>query len=172
MQAADAVSIYTGKAVSWLIFLSGLPLVYEVLARYAFSAPTIWAEDLSFMVYGAYFMLGAAYTLQRQMHIRTDFFYRNWSPRTKGLVDGTLYLFVFFPAMILFLVEGWGFAWDSYSQNECIATSAWMPCIWPLKMAIPLSTILLLIQGVSEFLKSFYTFKTGVMLVQEAEIET
>ena len=75
-----------------------LSLVYEVVARYFFNAPTIWAYDMTFMLYGSFFMLGAAYTLQRSGHIRTDVFYARWSPRTQARVDLACYLVLFFPA--------------------------------------------------------------------------
>lgn len=168
----DGISIISGKLFSWLVFPMAGALVYEVIARYVFNKPTIWAEDISFILYGMYFMLGAAYTLQRGMHIRTDFLYRNWSIRTRGLVDSSLYLFVFFPALVAFLMVGWEFAYTSILINESYPTSPWMPLIWPLKLAIPVSTLLLILQGVSEFLKSFYTFTTGIALIEDGEIET
>ncbi len=68
----DTVSIWSGKAVAWLIFPMTLSLVWEVVARYFFNAPTVWANDIATMLYGAFFMLGSAYALQRQQHIRTD----------------------------------------------------------------------------------------------------
>ena len=62
-------------------------MVYEVIARYAFTAPTMWAYDISRMFAGALFMLGAGYGLSKGVHIRADFIYRNWSPRTQGIID-------------------------------------------------------------------------------------
>ncbi len=142
-------------------------LVYEVVARYVFNAPTIWASDLSDMLYGSFFMLGSAYTLQRQMHIRTDFIYGKWSIRTRGIVDSVCYIGLYFPALIFFMWVGSEFAYRSFLFNEKIVTSAWMPIIWPLKVAIPISTLLLIIQGISELLKSLFAAKTGVSLLEE-----
>ncbi len=92
MRALDGISIWSGKAVSWLILPMCSVLVYEVVVRYIFNSPTIWAGDLSLLIYGGYFMLGAAYTLQRQMHIRTDFPTAFGTQRTRCLVDIALYV--------------------------------------------------------------------------------
>ena len=90
------ISIWSGKAFAWLIIPMVLCLVYEVFARYLFNAPTLWAYDMTYMLYGTHFMLGAAYTLAMQGHIRTDFFYRLWPVRWQGTLDSFLYIFSFF----------------------------------------------------------------------------
>jgi TRAP-type mannitol/chloroaromatic compound transport system permease small subunit len=163
----DGISIVSGKIVGWFIFPMVFSLVYEVIARYVFNAPTIWAGDISQILYGMFFMLGSAYALQRQQHIRTDFIYGKWSIRTRGIVDAALYILFYFPALSFFLWVGSEFAYRSILFNEKIATSPWMPIIWPLKLAIPVSTLLLLIQGVSELLKSLFAAKTNVSLFEE-----
>jgi TRAP-type mannitol/chloroaromatic compound transport system permease small subunit len=163
----DRISIVSGKIVAWMILPMSLSLVYEVLARYLFNAPTIWASDVSQILYGMFFMLGSAYALQRQQHIRTDFLYGKWSARTRGVVDAVCYLGLYFPALIFFLWVGSEFAYRSVQFNEKIVTSPWMPVIWPLKLAIPISTVLLLVQGLSELAKSLFAAKTGVSLYEE-----
>ena len=90
-----------------------------------------------------------------------------WSVRTRGLVDAALYIVFYFPALVVFLWFGIEYAHRSILFNERIVTSAWMPIIWPLKLAIPVSTLLLLIQGVSELLKSLFAAKTNVSLFEE-----
>jgi TRAP-type mannitol/chloroaromatic compound transport system permease small subunit len=163
----DGISILSGKAVGWMILPMVFSLVYEVFARYLFNAPTIWASDISQILYGMFFMLGSAYALQRQQHIRTDFLYGKWSVRTRGLVDAALYIVFYFPALVVFLWFGIEYAHRSIVFNERIVTSAWMPIIWPLKLAIPVSTLLLLVQGVSELAKSLFAAKTNVSLFEE-----
>jgi TRAP-type mannitol/chloroaromatic compound transport system permease small subunit len=163
----DRISIVSGKIVGWMILPMSLSLVYEVVARYLFNAPTIWASDISQILYGMFFMLGSAYALQRQQHIRTDFLYGKWSIRTRGMVDAACYIGLYFPALVFFLWVGSEFAYRSILFNERIVTSPWMPIIWPLKLAIPISTLLLLIQGVSELLKSLFAATKGVSLYEE-----
>ena len=171
--AIDTFTMWTGKGIAWMVLPMIASLVYEVVARYFFNAPTIWAGDLSTILYGAFFMLGSAYTLLRQQHIRTDFLYENWSTRTKGIVDSILYITCYFPGLGIFMWISWGYALKSTQLQERIISSPWMPHIWPLKLCIPLAIALLLIQGVSELTKSLYTAKTGISLFEEVEgVET
>lgn len=157
----DAISIWSGKTVAWLIVPMVMSLVYEVVARYVFNAPTAWAYDITYMLYGALFMTGAAFTLQRGIHIRTDTFYSSWSPRRRGAVDAVCYILFFFPGMIAFLVVGWDFFVASFMRGERIVVSSWMPVIYPLKFVIPLATALLIVQGTSELIKSLWAATTG-----------
>ena len=160
-RAIDRLSVWSGKLFAWLVLpLTGV-LVYEVVARYLFTAPTAWAYDLTYMLYGAHFMLVAAFTLQRQNHIRTDFVYRLLPARWQGALDAALYLVFFLPAIIVFLWFSWGFAADSWGQVERSIMSPWMPIIYPLKTVLPVSAALLLLQGISEFLKSLVAALEG-----------
>lgn len=160
----DAISDWSGKLVAMLIIPMVVGLTYEVVARYAFNAPTDWAYDLTYMLYGSHFMLGAGYTLSKGGHIRTDFFYANWSPRVQGWVDASSYVLFFFPAMIFFLLAGTEHAYYSWSVREASDASALRPPIYPFKMALPVTALLLLIQGVSELVKSFHAALRGKWL--------
>ncbi|MBM3733323.1 MAG: TRAP transporter small permease subunit [Acidimicrobiia bacterium] len=157
----DTISVWSGKIVGWLILPMVGSLVYEVFARYLFNAPTVWAYDMTYMLYGSFFMLGAAYTLQRKGHIRTDMFYGSWSPRRQGWVDAVCYLLFFFPGMIVFLVVTWDFFAVSFGRGERVVTSPWMPIVYPLKGAMFVATFLLILQGVAEFLRSCYAASKG-----------
>jgi TRAP-type C4-dicarboxylate transport system permease small subunit len=97
-----------------------LSLVYEVVARYVFDSPTLWAYDMTFMLYGAFFMLGSAYTLQRKGHIRTDSFYGGWSPRRQGIVDAVCYMVMFMPFAAIFLWFGWGYFFKAFMTGETL----------------------------------------------------
>jgi TRAP-type mannitol/chloroaromatic compound transport system permease small subunit len=161
LRLIDAVSDFTGRVDAWLIITMVASLVYEVGARYIFDAPTVWAYDMTYMLYGTFFMMGAAYTLKHKGHIRTDSFYGEWSPRTQGWVDTVAYLVFFFPPLVAFLVVTWDYFFKSYEQGERIMTSPWMPIVWPFKFALPLATALLLLQGVSELAKSLHAARKG-----------
>lgn len=156
LNVIDAMSDWSGKLVAMLIIPMIGGLTYEVIARYAFNAPTIWAYDVTYMLYGSHFMLGAAYTLGKGGHIRTDFFYANWSPQVQGRVDTISYLLFFFPGIIFFFLAGWEHAYHSWSIREASEVSSWRPPIYPFKMVVPVSALLLLLQGVSEVVKSSY----------------
>jgi TRAP-type mannitol/chloroaromatic compound transport system permease small subunit len=157
----DRISRWAGRLACVLIVPMVLSLVYEVFARYLFTAPTIWAYDLTYMLYGTFFMLGAAYTLERQGHIRTDILYANWSVRRQGWTDAVCYLVLFFPGMAALVWVGWEFFAKSWAQGERVVTSPWMPVVYPFKLVIPLSAALLLLQGLSEFVKSVHAGLTG-----------
>ena len=169
----DLISIWSGKIVAFLIFPMVGSLVYEVIARYFFNSPTIWGNDMATILYGAFFMLGSAYALQRQQHIRTDFLYEKWSTRTKGIVDSILYITCYFPGLAIFMWYSSQYAWKSTMLQERIISSPWMPYIWPLKLAIPIATFLLLLQGISELIKCFYAAYSGFDIHEKVDaVET
>ncbi|MEY3381017.1 MAG: TRAP transporter small permease subunit [Hylemonella sp.] len=157
----DPIAIWSGRIAAWLIVPMVLGLTYEVVARYVFNAPTLWAYDMTFMLYGSFFMLGAAYTLQRKGHIRTDSLYANWTPRQQGWVDVGCYLVMFLPLVLVFLWTGWGYFYKSFSTGERFVSSPWMPLAWPFKAVMPLTGLLLAIQGISEMCKSLHAALTG-----------
>lgn len=161
IRALDAIALWSGRFTAWLIVPLIFALTYEVIARYFFDAPTIWAYDLTFMLYGAHYMLGAAFTLLLKGHIRTDSLYGQWSPRVQGLVDAAGYLVLFFPAMLALLYLSWGFFVRSWDQAERVVSSPWMPIIYPLKGVLFLAVLLLVLQGISEFLKSIWAARHG-----------
>jgi TRAP-type mannitol/chloroaromatic compound transport system permease small subunit len=111
-------------------------------------------------------MLGAAFTLQRKGHVRTDSFYGEWSVRRQALVDVVCYLVMFLPFVLVFAYTGWGYFFKSFMTDERFVTSPWMPLAWPFKGMMPLTGVLLLIQGVSEVLKSLHALTTGEWPVQ------
>ena len=161
VRTLDTLSEWSGRLVAWLIVPMVVALSYEVIVRYGFDAPTIWAYDTSYMLYGTHFMLGAGYTLLRKGHIRTDFFYEHWPVRRQATIDATLYLLFFFPGILFFFFAGYEQARHSWSIGETSEASAWRPIIYPFKTVMPVAAALLFLQGISEFLKSVWAAKTG-----------
>ena len=157
----DTISLWTGRVVAWLTVPLMVVIVYEVLSRYLFTAPTRWAYDISRMLYGAMFMLGAAYALSKGVHIRADFIYRRWSVKTQGWVDTLLYLICYFPTMGIFLFVSTEWAWVSVSRFERGTDTAWMPLLGPLKSCVPIGISFLILQGISELLKSVHAARKG-----------
>ena len=148
-----------------------LAVAYEVIARYAFNAPTIWSFDVTYMLYGKIFMLGAAYALHKGAHIRTDFFFEKWSIRTKGAIDSVAYLVFFFPSIFVFLLVSGQEGWYAFSIGEVSEQTPWRPVLWPFKAVVPLACLLLLIQGVSETIKSVWAWRTGIELEHKEKVE-
>ena len=100
----DTASRVAGRIICWMLVPLMLAMVYEVVARKLFIAPTMWAYDISRMLCGAMFMLGAGYALSKGVHIRADFLYRNWPARRQGMVDAALYVLFYFPGAHLLRV--------------------------------------------------------------------
>ena len=167
----DTFSEWSGKTVAWLILPLVFGLTYEGFARYLFNAPTLWAFDLSYMLYAAIFMLGAHYTLLKGAHIRTDMLWDKFTPRTKGRIDTIAYVFFFFPAMIMLFYASVDEAWHAWKLGELSEQTAWRPVLWPFKAIVPLTALLLMIQGVSELLKSIYAARTGQFLTRAETIQ-
>jgi TRAP-type mannitol/chloroaromatic compound transport system permease small subunit len=157
----DWFSLWTGRIVCWLTIPLIGAMVYEIFMRYTFTAPTMWAYDISRMLYGACFMLGAGYGLFRGVHIRADFIYRNWKPKTQAIADGILYILFYFPGLIVFLWMSTEFAYEAWMRAERGMDTAWMPYVAPIKTALPIGVLFLMIQGVSELLKCIYAATKG-----------
>jgi TRAP-type mannitol/chloroaromatic compound transport system permease small subunit len=171
VRIVDKFTDSTGTWIAWLNMPLVLAVAYEVIARYFFHAPTIWSFDVTYMLYGTIFMLGCAYALHKGAHIRTDFFYDKWSVKTKGIIDAVSYIVFFFPAIFVLFIVSWNEGWYAYTIGETSEQTPWRPILWPFKMVVPLACLLLLIQGISELIKSFYAARTGIELEHKEKIE-
>jgi TRAP-type mannitol/chloroaromatic compound transport system permease small subunit len=167
----DKFTDTTGTVFSWLAIPLIFAICYEVISRYFFNSPTEWAFDVAAMLYGSLFMLGAAYALHKGAHIRTDFFWERWSIRTKGRIDAVAYVVFFFPALLTLLVVSGHEAYYSWSIGETSEQTPWRPLLWPFKSVVPITCFLLLVQGVSEMIKSIYAAKTGIELEHKEKAE-
>lgn len=157
----DLVSKWIGNIVCWILIPLIFSMVYEVLARKLFLAPTVWAYDMSRFLYGALFMLGAGYALSKGLHIRADFLYRDFKIKTQGIIDTTLYVLFYFPGLLFFFYMTTGFVGESIMRSEKGMDTSWMPYLWPIKSCLWFGILFLLIQGISEVLKSYYAATKG-----------
>jgi TRAP-type mannitol/chloroaromatic compound transport system permease small subunit len=167
----DGFTDRTGTIISWLSLPLVLGVAYEVGSRYLFNAPTVWAYDMTYMLYGSLFMLGAAYALHKGAHIRTDFFWEKFSTRKKGWIDTISYIVFFFPSLMMLLLISLNEFHYSFQINETSDQTPWRPVLWPFKFVVPLACLLLLIQGVSELIKSIYMVRMGVELEHKEKVE-
>jgi TRAP-type mannitol/chloroaromatic compound transport system permease small subunit len=163
----DPIAIWSGRITAWLIVPMVLALSYEVVARYVFNAPTLWAYDMTFMLYGSFFMLGAAYTLQRKGHIRTDSVYAKWSVKRQGCVDAGCYIVMFIPFVTVLLWTGFPYFLKAFTTGERFVSSPWMPISWPFKLVMPLTGLLLAIQGIAELCRSLHAAIYGEWVGEE-----
>jgi len=153
----ETVSTASGWFAGWLIVPMTIAVAYEVAARYVFNAPTKWAYDVTYMLYGAQFMLAAAYTLLKGGHIRTDVFYERWSARTRATIDAVSYVLFFFPGMLFILYAGAVEARQAWAINE--RAGGWP--LYPFKTVIPVTAALLALQGLSELIKCARVIRGG-----------
>jgi TRAP-type mannitol/chloroaromatic compound transport system permease small subunit len=158
----DSLSLWVGKAFAWLILVLTLGVSYEVFVRYVLGAPTTWAFDFSYITYGALFLMAGAYTLSRNGHVRADVVYRLWKPRTQASVDLVLYILFFLPAVLAFIYSGWKYAEMSIRFREVsIFSPAGVP-VFPLKTLVPVTGVLLLLQGIAEIIRCVLCIRSGV----------
>ena len=152
----DAFSIATGRAVAWLTLLMVVTTFAIVVLRYAFDAGFIWLQESLIWMHGAVFMLGAAYTLQQEEHVRVDIFYRDMNPGKRAWVDVLGVLFFIFPLCLFFLVESWDYVRAAWSVQEISRDSGGLsyPAIPLLKSILLVMPIAVALQGLSLLLVS------------------
>jgi TRAP-type mannitol/chloroaromatic compound transport system permease small subunit len=160
LHKVDAISTWVGKAFAWLIVVLMLLVVVEVFKRYALNAPTAWVFDASNMLYGALFMMGGAYTLAHDGHVRGDFLYGNFPPRKQATIDLILYVVFFLPGIAALTWAGWTFFSESLAINEQTFNADPLP-VYPFKFMIPFAGALVLLQGVAEIVRCIVCLKTG-----------
>jgi TRAP-type mannitol/chloroaromatic compound transport system permease small subunit len=168
---ANRLSAWFGKTFGWLIILMTFGMSYEVMVRYVFNAPTPWALDMSFIMYGTMFMMGGAYTLSRGGHVRGDFVYRLWSDRTQAAMDLILYFLFFFPGVLALVFTGFKYAGRSWSYTEVSVNSPAGIPIYQFKSVIAVAGLLLLIQGIAEVFRCILCIRQGYWPPIEADVE-
>jgi TRAP-type mannitol/chloroaromatic compound transport system permease small subunit len=167
----ESLSTWVGKAFAWLILVLTLGISYEVFVRYVLRAPTTWAFDFSYITYGAMFLMAGAYTLARNGHVRADVIYRFLRPRTQATLDLVLYIPFFFPAVAAFMYAGWNYAQMSVRFREVsIFSPAGIP-VFPLKALIPVTGVLLLLQGIAEVIRCIVCIRQGTWPARLHDVE-
>ena len=158
---ADSLSAWFGKAFAWLIIVMAVGTGYEVFVRYVLNSPTAWALDVSFIMYGALFMMGGAYTLSRGGHVRGDFLYRLLQPRTQAKIDFVLYIIFFFPGVTALILAGYKYASRSWGYGEVSAASPAGIPIYQFKAIIVAAGILLFVQGIAQLMRCIIAMRTN-----------
>ncbi len=157
----DNISAWSGKAFAWLIVALTAIVCYDVFARYIFRAPTDWAFDMEYILYGALFMMAGAYTLSRNGHVRGDVLYGSFPPRLQAGLDLVLYILFFIPGIIALTYSGIDFARMSWDLNEHSSLSSGGPPLYHFKTLIPIAGALVLLQGFAEIIRAIQCLKTG-----------
>jgi len=171
----DGISAWVGKAFAWCILLVTFGVSYEVVARKLFNAPTTWAFDLSYIMYGALFMMAGAYTLSRDGHVRGDVLYRLLPQRTQATIEIILYFLFFFPAVSTLIYAGTDYAMESWTYNmgggEVSTMSPANVPISPFKTIMPLAAFFLFLQGIAEVFRCIICLRRGEWPQRRHDVE-
>jgi TRAP-type mannitol/chloroaromatic compound transport system permease small subunit len=150
----DALNERIGRAVSWLALLIVLLQFLIVVGRYVFGVGSIWFQELIIYMFGFMFMLGAAYTLRHDGHVRVDIFYREAKPRTKALVNLAGSILFLIPICALIFWVAWPYVLQSWSVWEGSQESSGIPARYLQKTAILAFAVLMALQGLSIAIRS------------------
>jgi len=167
----DTFSKSVGHAFGWCVLVLTASTCYEVFMRYLLNAPTVWAFDMSYMLYGALFMMSGAYAVSRNSHVRGDFLYRKWKPRTQARVDLVLFIIFYFPAIFAMVFTGAYYSFESARIMESSVNSPAGVPVWPLKLVIFVGGITLLIAGIAEVLRCLVCLRDGRWMPRAGDVE-
>ncbi len=152
--AITAVNRWVFRMTLWLMAIVVPVMLYEVIARYAFDAPTVWGMELAVLLFGPYFLLGGPHLLHLRGHVALDLVHQRLNTTWQRRLDLLNYpiIIVFCAILLYFSVPS---ALSAFSYRET-SFSAWNPPIWPVKAAVPLALALMLLQALAEYLRIIY----------------
>ena len=157
----DRISAWVGKAFAWCILIMTFGVSYEVFVRYVLRDPTTWAFDISYIMYGALFMMSGAYTLSRDGHVRGDVIYRLWPARVQAMIELVLYFLFFFPGVSALIYAGIDYAGESWGYREVSVMSPANVPIFQFKSIIPLAAFFLFLQGIAQVIRCVICIRNG-----------
>ena len=149
----------TGMLVSWLVLAMVLLVSYDVAMRYFFQSGSVALQEMEWHLFSLIFLIGAAYTLKHDDHVRLDLFYKSkfMDDRRRAWIDLFGSIFLLIPFCILIISSAWPFVYQSYIHLEGSPDPGGLPYRWILKASIPLGFTFLLLQGVSDIVKNLST---------------
>lgn len=157
LRVIDTLNDNMGKIFSFLLLPLMVITTIEVIARYIFNRPTLWAWVINIQLYGAILVTGGAYTLLHNMHVNIDLLVVYLNPKARALIN-LFTSILFFLVMGVLLWQSSTAALHSFKIGEKYTYSVWQPPIYPLKMLIPIAIFLFLLQGIAKFIRDFHSF--------------
>jgi TRAP-type mannitol/chloroaromatic compound transport system permease small subunit len=152
--AIEWVSLWAGKASSWLILPVIFVVAFEITARYVFQRPTIWAVETMIYLGAVIYVMAAAWTLLERRHVKIDMVYEKFSPRVRAVMDSITFLFfALYIGMLLWASSK--YALRSVKMLE-MSDSPWRPPLWPMKVFLVLGVLLVLFQGIAKFIRDLH----------------
>jgi TRAP-type mannitol/chloroaromatic compound transport system permease small subunit len=147
-----------GKILSFLIYPLLLIVLYEVVKRYVFNAPTVWGFEATAFVYGLHYMFGLSFMERHSGHVRVDILTSRFSKKTQAVIGLITYLLIFTPVYFFMTVGSIKFAYASTMMKELNSTS-WAPPVWPFKILMAVAFLFLLLMGIGSLLKQIRMIK-------------
>jgi TRAP-type mannitol/chloroaromatic compound transport system permease small subunit len=158
----DGINEFLGSAVSWLSLLMVLVTFLIVVLRYAFDLGWIWLQESVTFMHAALFLVGAAYTLKHEGHVRVDIFYRKFTPRTRAWVDLGGALFLLLPVCLFIFSVSWGYVVQSWELHEGSREAGGLDGVYLLKSLMLVMAGLLVLQGMSQAIRRLMSLLQGV----------
>ena len=155
----DGTSIWIGKATSVLSLVVAFIILYEIFMREVLAKPTVWVAEATVFGCGLLYLLGGAWTLKQDGHVRVDMLYHGLSRRGKAIIDCVTY-FAFLLYITVMIWASWLYMEQSIAVRET-TMSPWDPVIWPFKIALVAALILLLLQQTAKFIRDIYFIAKG-----------
>ena len=169
VRSIEAISRLGGYAAAALVLTLVLLMVYEVVVRYVFSAPTIWGYELSTWVMGASFVLAIAYALMTDSHVRVDFLHDLLGRKARHAFDLLGYVLFVLPLLLGLSGGMWSYFYGALTTAERSGQSAWNPVIWPFRLVLFLGVVALTLQVVAEIVKSAFALAGRPLAPQQSE---
>ncbi len=157
----DSISNWAGIIASWAGLALVLTIVYEVIARYIFNAPTIWGYEVGIFLGMCLYCFGYTYTEYKHGHVRVDVFYTKWSPRGQAIADTISSIFFFIPTIGLVLFFAFKKMWWSWIVMEKSVEGYWYPPWYPTRTLIFLGFAFLFMQGLVNLSRALYRVIKG-----------
>ena len=151
--AIERLSCAFGRVGAVLILLLIVAMSYEVVMRYAFNAPTMWAYEVAAMLMGTGFLVTIAYAMVSESHVRVDFLYARVGVRGRAAIDLAGYLVFLLPLALWLSWALWNYLAQAYASGETTGQSAWNPVVWPFRVAYVIGFVLFTLQIVAEILR-------------------
>ncbi len=164
--AIDRMSDFMAQFSKYLILLLIFVLTYEVVSRYVFNKPTIWALETSQMIFGSIAALCWGYTLKIGGHVRVDVFYTMFSEKWKAIVDVIMTVLFLFPIQFILIYSGTKWTLFALKVNERMVDSSWLPPSAPFRAVLTIGFILFFMQTLSELIKNIYFLSKGESLAE------
>lgn len=155
LKTIDSISEWGGRTVQWLSAVLVLVMTFEVIMRYVFSSPTLWAFETAVMLGATIYVIGWAYAQRHHQHVRVDVFYTRLSPRGKAIIDVIGMLFFALPVLILMIINSFNYAVEAWVKKERLDLTIWYPPSGPLRTIIAIGFILLTLQCLAQLFRDF-----------------